>query len=61
MARLNFSHGTHEEYSEILKTIRAEAKKQKRHIAVLQDLERRQEGISGGVRTILQQLRDVFR
>jgi pyruvate kinase len=38
VARLNFSHGTHEEHAETLRTIRAVAEKADRPIAVLQDL-----------------------
>lgn len=38
VARLNFSHGTHEEHTKLLHLIREEAKKQGRHIAVFQDL-----------------------
>ena len=38
VARLNFSHGTHEEHSKVLKIIREEAVKLGAHIAVLQDL-----------------------
>lgn len=36
--RLNFSHGTHEEHSEVLKTIRKTAADMKQPIAILQDL-----------------------
>jgi pyruvate kinase len=38
VARLNFSHGTHEQHSELLVMIREEADKLERHIAVFQDL-----------------------
>ena len=36
--RLNFSHGTHDEHTAALETIRAIAKETGRHLAVLQDL-----------------------
>jgi pyruvate kinase len=36
--RLNFSHGTHAEHSEVLAEIRALSREMKRHVAVLQDL-----------------------
>jgi pyruvate kinase len=36
--RLNFSHGTHEDHSTILSTIRQASRKARRHIAILQDL-----------------------
>lgn len=38
VARLNFSHGTHENHSKILKIIRAESAKLRKYVAVLQDL-----------------------
>ena len=37
-ARLNFSHGTHEEHAEVIAAIRSLAKKHGRPVAVLQDL-----------------------
>jgi pyruvate kinase len=36
--RLNFSHGTHEEHSDVLANIRALSREIERHVAVLQDL-----------------------
>ena len=36
--RLNFSHGTHDEHSATLETIRSISKETGRHLAVLQDL-----------------------
>lgn len=36
--RLNFSHGTHEDHSKLLKTVREESKALNRYVAVLQDL-----------------------
>ena len=36
--RLNFSHGTHEEHTAMLATIRRVAKEKGRHIGILQDL-----------------------
>lgn len=38
VVRLNFSHGSHEDHLKLLTTVRAEALKAKRHVAVLQDL-----------------------
>jgi pyruvate kinase len=38
VARLNFSHGTHEEHSRLLNIVREEAKKLGRPVAVFQDL-----------------------
>ena len=38
VARLNFSHGTHEEHGEIFKMIRTTAKKMSQPVAILQDL-----------------------
>jgi pyruvate kinase len=38
VARLNFSHGTHEEHAERLRHIRAAAERNQRPIAILQDL-----------------------
>ena len=39
VARLNFSHGSHEEHAVLLKNIRSSAKKAGKHIAILQDLQ----------------------
>jgi pyruvate kinase len=36
--RLNFSHGTHEDHSELLRDIRTVSREMSRHVAVLQDL-----------------------
>src|SRR5262249_49015824 len=36
--RLNFSHGTHEEHSQVLADIRSLSREMGRHVAVLQDL-----------------------
>lgn len=38
VARLNFSHGTHEEHAERIRRIRAASERNKRAIAILQDL-----------------------
>lgn len=39
VCRLNFSHGTYEHHSKLLKNIRSAAKKNKKSIAVIQDLQ----------------------
>jgi pyruvate kinase len=39
IARLNFSHGTHEEHDAAIRGIRREAARQGRHVAILQDLQ----------------------
>ncbi len=39
VARLNFSHGTHAEHVERVKTVRSEAEKQGRTVTILQDLQ----------------------
>lgn len=39
VARLNFSHGTHADHAKFIRLIRAEAKKLKQPIAILQDLQ----------------------
>ena len=39
VARLNFSHGTHQQHYKIIKLIRELAKKHKRNVAILQDLQ----------------------
>ncbi len=38
-ARLNFSHGTYVNHAKLIRTIRAEAKKQKKHIPIIADLQ----------------------
>jgi len=38
VARLNFSHGSHEDHTRVLEVVRAEAKKASVHVAVFQDL-----------------------
>src|SRR5919106_5407188 len=39
VARLNFSHGTHAEHAEVIRTIREGAERWRRPIAILQDLQ----------------------
>jgi len=39
VARLNFSHGTHDEHKQLIKHIRAAAKKSGKQIGILQDLQ----------------------
>ncbi|MHB8108433.1 MAG: pyruvate kinase [Syntrophorhabdaceae bacterium] len=39
VARLNFSHGDHESHGSLIRKIRTIEKKQKKHIAILQDLQ----------------------
>ncbi len=39
VARLNFSHGTHEDHAELFAAIHLAAKKANKHVAVLQDLQ----------------------
>ena len=39
VARLNFSHGSHENFSQIIKNLRLSAKKTGKNIAILQDLQ----------------------
>src|ERR1041384_1283452 len=39
VARLNFSHGTHEEHARMIERIRRAAEKEKRTICILQDLQ----------------------
>ncbi|MBL7661892.1 pyruvate kinase [bacterium] len=38
VARLNFSHGSHEDHAKVLKFVREESEKLGRHVAVMQDL-----------------------
>ncbi|MFA5745167.1 MAG: pyruvate kinase, partial [Candidatus Paceibacterota bacterium] len=38
VARLNFSHGSHDEHAQYIKTIHAISKKLKKPVAILQDL-----------------------
>lgn len=39
VARLNFSHGTHDDHRRVIENIRAEAKRQERPVTLLQDLQ----------------------
>lgn len=39
VARLNFSHGTHEEHARVIERIRRVAEKEQRHVGILQDLQ----------------------
>jgi pyruvate kinase len=39
VARFNFSHGTHEGHARAIGAVRAEARRQGRHVAILQDLQ----------------------
>jgi len=39
VARFNFSHGTHEWHRKAIETVRSEARKQKRWVAIMQDLQ----------------------
>ncbi|MCL1926522.1 MAG: pyruvate kinase [Syntrophorhabdaceae bacterium] len=39
VARFNFSHGAHEWHAKAIKTVRAEAQKQKKHVTIMQDLQ----------------------
>src|SRR5690606_29188560 len=39
VARLNFSHGTHEDHARMLQVVRSEAEKRHRAVAVLLDLQ----------------------
>src|SRR5215510_5363396 len=39
VARLNFSHGTHEEHARVIKRVRRVAEKEGRTICILQDLQ----------------------
>ncbi|HLA48599.1 MAG TPA: pyruvate kinase, partial [Nitrospinota bacterium] len=39
VARLNFSHGTHNEYKKVIKSIRDTSRKLKKAVAILQDLQ----------------------
>ncbi|MBE0602429.1 MAG: pyruvate kinase [Deltaproteobacteria bacterium] len=39
VARFNFSHGTHEWHARVIDAVRAEARRQGRHVAILQDLQ----------------------
>lgn len=39
IARLNFSHGSHDDHARLLKTVRAAARKADRTVAILQDLQ----------------------
>ncbi len=57
-AKLQDSRRTRERRREEVSALRMRLQGLTERLSVLQDLERRQEGISGGVRTILEQLRD---
>ena len=57
-AKLQDSRRTRERRREEVSALRVRLQGLTERLSVLQDLERRQEGISGGVRTILEQLRD---
>lgn len=39
VARLNFSHGTHDQHRKLLETIRSSAKKAEKYISIIQDLQ----------------------
>lgn len=56
VARLNFSHGTHDWHGEVIGRIRREAAAQERHIAVMQDLQgsRIRLGAFSGGRAVLE-------
>lgn len=48
MARLNFSHGTHEEHAKLIESVRAEAEKQSVLIPIIQDLSGPRTSTKGG-------------
>ncbi|RKY75094.1 pyruvate kinase, partial [candidate division KSB1 bacterium] len=39
IARLNFSHGTHEEHAELIRMLRQVSEQERKPIAILQDLQ----------------------
>ncbi len=58
VARLNFSHGTHEEHARLIERVRRAAHKEKRSIAILQDLQGpkiRTGRLKGRTRVVLRQ------
>lgn len=52
VARLNFSHGTHQEHAELITAVRAAAKRANKRIPILQDLSGPRMKTSGGGHTM---------